>query len=119
VEALNVAPWDDWGYNRRMIRGSVATWSNHASGTALDLNATVHALGVRNTFSERDYALIRARLRGRYAQTIAWGAEWRSRADEMHYEIAVGESDVAALVHHLRRTARGRRLLAANPSDAA
>ncbi len=119
VEALNVSPWDDWGYARRLIRGSSATWSNHASGTAVDLNATVHPLGVRNTFSERHYAAIRARLRGRYAETIAWGAEWRSRPDEMHYEIAAGESDVAALGDHLRRTARGRRLLAANPSDAA
>jgi hypothetical protein len=119
VEPLNVAPFDDWGYARRLIRGSSSTWSNHASGTAIDLNATVHPLGVRDTFSEAHYALIRTRLRGRYAQTIAWGAEWRSRADEMHYEIATSRADVSALVDYLRRTARGRRLLGANPTSAA
>jgi hypothetical protein len=118
VEPLSVAPWDDWGYARRLIRGSSTTWSNHASGTAIDLNATVHPLGVRNTFSEAHYALIRTRLRGRYAETIAWGAEWRSRADEMHFEIADGFSSVSALVNHLRRTGRGRRLIDANSQNA-
>jgi hypothetical protein len=35
-----------WGYAERTIRGSATTLSNHASGTAIDLNAPKHPLGV-------------------------------------------------------------------------
>ena len=36
---------DDWGYAERPIRGNTTTLSNHASGTAIDLNATRWPLG--------------------------------------------------------------------------
>ena len=39
IEPLDVGSLDDWGYAFRMVRGTTDKLSNHASGTALDLNA--------------------------------------------------------------------------------
>src|SRR6476661_3053218 len=44
IDTTNGTVPDDWGYAERPIRGGVAT-SNHASGTAIDLNATRWPLG--------------------------------------------------------------------------
>ena len=41
---------DDWGYAYRAIRGATSI-SNHASATAVDLNATRHPLGQVGTFT--------------------------------------------------------------------
>ncbi len=119
VESLIPPPFDDWGYARRLIRGSETTWSNHASGTAVDLNASAHPLGVRNTFSDAQMSRIRARLRGRYVGTIAWGADWRVRADEMHYEVVCPSTRATQVADSLRATARGRRLADANRKEPA
>lgn len=82
---------DDWGYAERPIRGG---WqlSNHASGTAIDLNATQHPLGVSvdDTFSDAEIDRIREIVevtRG----VVRWGGEW-SRPDGMHFEIAPGQT---------------------------
>lgn len=77
---------DDWGYAERTIRGDSTTLSNHASGTALDLNATRHPLGQRGTFTKAQTAAIRAELL-RYGGAIRWGGDYANRADEMHFEI--------------------------------
>lgn len=42
---------DDWGWNVRPIRGQVNGYSNHASATAIDADATEHPRGVRGTWS--------------------------------------------------------------------
>lgn len=46
---------DDWGYANRPIRGAPST-SNHASATAVDINATRHPLGAAGTFTRRRWA---------------------------------------------------------------
>jgi hypothetical protein len=74
-----------WGWSYRRISGS-AKWSNHASGTAIDLNAPKHPAGKTNTFTntqEAQIALILKAARG----VIRWGRLFR---DEMHFEIAPG-----------------------------
>jgi hypothetical protein len=76
---------DDWGYAERPIVGGTEL-SNHASGTALDLNATQHPLGVRGTLTDDQAARIRRRLR-LYEGCVGWGGDYVNRADEMHYEI--------------------------------
>lgn len=77
---------DDWGYAERPIRGSSTLLSNHASGTAIDLNAPRHSLGKRNTFSDKQERAIRKQLE-LYDGAIRWGGDYARRADEMHFEV--------------------------------
>lgn len=91
VEDIEAGQLDDWGYAERPIRGGVEL-SNHASGTAIDLNSTKHPLGARDTFTKAQAAKIRAKLKD-YNGCIRWGGDYTNRADEMHFEIV---RDVAA-----------------------
>jgi hypothetical protein len=79
---------DDYGWSYRKIRGSTTTYSNHASGTAIDLNATRHPLGTTaaKSFSTKQIAAIHARLK-RYSGVIRWGGDYTGRKDPMHFEI--------------------------------
>ena len=117
VERLDVGVWDEWGYAYRPIRGG-GSYSNHASGTAMDLNATRHPLGVATskTFTPTQVKLIRARLRF-YGGRIDWGGDWTSRPDAMHFELAPGTTlaGVEKRARDLLDTGRGRRVLDANP----
>ena len=118
IERLDPAPWDDWGHAVRPVRGQTTGYSNHASGTAIDLNATKHPLGVRNTHTKDQQSRIRARLEGRYAGVIRWGGDYVNRADEMHFEINSGQARVLALAHALRNSRRGQRVGLANGGTA-
>lgn len=86
VEDIEAGQLDDWGYAERNIRGSDITLSNHASGTAMDLNASKHPLGVRGTFQPAQAEKIRAELK-KYEGCIRWGGDYQNRPDEMHFEI--------------------------------
>lgn len=101
VEDIEAGQLDDWGFAIRPIRGQGVEYdahgnainlSNHASGTAEDLNATKHPLAKRGTFSVANAAKIRAKLK-EYDGCIRWGGDYQHRADEMHFEIV---RDVAA-----------------------
>lgn len=115
IEPLNVPPWDDWAHAVRPIRGGGSVMSNHASGTAVDLNAQLHPMGSRNTFAARDTSRIRARLRGVYGGAIRWGGDWATRPDEMHFELDSQKSLVLEVADRLRNSPRGRRVLDGNP----
>lgn len=116
VERLNIwaDPWDEWGWAPRAIRGST-TVSNHASGTAEDLNATRHPLGASGTFTRRQARRIRYLLRVRYLGAIRWGGDYQGRPDEMHFEIVKGLRACERRAKVLALTKRGRRILQANP----
>lgn len=85
------------GYNKRKIAGSTK-WSNHASGTAVDLNWRKHPVGGAHTgFSSskvQAIGLIVKAARG----VIRWGGP--AFNDPMHFEIAPGVTK--AQVHKLR-----------------
>lgn len=85
IEPIDVGPVDDWGYASRNIVGG-SELSNHASGTAIDLNATKHPLAAVGTFSPAQAAAIRGQL-GVYGGCIRWGGDYTGRKDEMHFEI--------------------------------
>lgn len=92
VEAIAEAygqPQNDWGWASRPIRGGVAT-SNHASGTAWDLNSDKHPLGKVGTFGRNQLAALR-RLLNDFGGVIRWGGDYSGRKDEMHFEINVPE----------------------------
>lgn len=83
-----------WGYAERTIIGSTQL-SNHASGTAIDLNAPQHPLGAVGTFTTPQVGAIRQILT-ECGGVIRWGGDYVSRKDEMHFEINAGPDAVAA-----------------------
>lgn len=114
VERIQGDVWDDWGYAVRPIRGVGTTISNHASGTALDINAQAHPLGRRNTLTNHQEWAVIDRLRRRYAGLVRWGGQYEHRADEMHYEIVGDGTAIRALARVLHDTDRGRRIRSRN-----
>jgi hypothetical protein len=112
VEGLKEPLLDDWGHAYRPVRG-YASWSNHASGTAMDLNATDHPLGHSGTFSKQEEAKIR-RILQRYQGCIRWGGDYRTRADEMHFEINASLSRCEQVAKELVGSERGELILDAN-----
>ena len=102
VEPINQGPLDDWGYAYRAVRGSSAL-SNHASATAVDLNATKHPFrtSASQNMTPGQIAACR-KLVADFAPVI----RWIEGSDPMHWEInymsrggTVG--NVAALAHRL------------------
>lgn len=126
IEKINEGIWDDWGWAPRPIRGSSVV-SNHASGTAIDLNATEHPLGVVGTLrfwvtrkSKKFIAenRINKRLKKFYAGVIRGGYSYAKRKDDMHFEIvdSYGAGKATTnLARKLQKTARGKRIMKANP----
>jgi D-alanyl-D-alanine carboxypeptidase-like protein len=89
-----------WGYAYRHIESS-ASLSNHASGTAIDLNAARHPTGARGTFSAAKVAAIRTILH--FCQgVVRWGGDYTGRKDEMHFEIVEGAAEVARVAKKIR-----------------
>lgn len=87
-----------WGWAYRDVRGGTSL-SNHASGTAVDVNAPAHPLGT-HTFSLSARKAIRGIVSS--VGVVRWGGEW-ARPDEMHFEIAGDAGDVAAAANQLRK----------------
>lgn len=94
VENIEGRVMDDWGYANRSVRGSTAT-SNHASATAIDLNAPQHPLAVKGSFSAAQVAAIHAIL-AETGGVVRWGGDYSGRVDEMHFEINASLSAVNA-----------------------
>jgi len=127
IEPIDGGIWDEWGYAYRPVRDG-SDLSNHASGTAIDINATRHVLGRDDTL------LFKVRHRGKlvvartriatklavtYRRTIRAGAFYTGRKDEMHYEINASLSMCEVQARRLMRGRRGQLILAANPGQEA
>ena len=82
-----------WGWAYRRIRNG-SQYSNHASGTAIDVNAPEHPLGVAGTFSAAQVRKIRAILAA-CDGVVRWGGNYSGRKDEMHFEINKRPGDPA------------------------
>lgn len=115
IEKVNVGTWDEWGWAYRPVRGSTTGFSNHASGTAVDINATKHPLGRRGTFTEKQIKKIRRKLRFTFRGVIRWGGDYQNRPDEMHFEADKGVRDFVRVARILRLTPVGRAVLKSNP----
>jgi len=96
VEDIEQGILDDWGYAERPIRGGTEL-SNHASGTAIDLNATSHPLATDPpaNFSKAEIDAIHA-IVGRTQGCVRWGGDYSGRKDGMHFEIVRDEAACAA-----------------------
>ena len=91
------AAWEDAGllkkiltyagaYNPRFIRGSTKTLSNHAFGSAFDINATWNWLGTRPALVG-EKGCIRELVPIAHEHGFYWGGHF-SRRDGMHFEVA-------------------------------
>jgi len=119
IEDVEGGILDDWGYAYRPVRGYSTTLSNHASGTAMDLNATQHVLGREDTFTPKEERRIVRRVDGFFDGTIRWGGQYRGRKDEMHFEIDAPLPACEQVARRLLDSPRGKRILAANPGQRA
>jgi hypothetical protein len=98
IEPIDEGTFDDWGYAFRMVRGTTDKLSCHSSGTAIDLNATKHPLGKHGTFPAEKVPMIRA-LAKKYG--LKWGGDFKSRPDDMHFEVEVKPGKAQALIKTL------------------
>ena len=89
-----------WGYFYKNIEGS-GELSNHASGTALDLNAPAHPMGKANTFSAAKRKAIR-KILDFCEGVVRWGGDYKGRKDDMHFEIDAGPAEVARIAKKIR-----------------
>lgn len=105
VEPLHVG-WC-WGYAYRDIRGATGL-SNHASGTAIDLNAPAHPLGTNPTanYTPAKIAAIH-RIIADTQGALRWGGDYGdpahggvkgSRPDGMHIEVIKNEATCARVL---------------------
>lgn len=94
---------DDWGYNYRPTTGAT-TLSNHASGTAIDYNATRHPYGVpaSRNFSEAQINTIHRIINVECEGLVQWGGDYRNTPDAMHFDIKGTKAQIAALARKIR-----------------
>jgi len=97
-EVEPLVPGTCWGYAERQIRGGTEL-SNHASGTAIDLNAPQHPLSTEpsSNFSAAQIQAIR-RIIADAKGALRWGGDYTGRKDGMHIEIDAPEAEVAAVL---------------------
>jgi hypothetical protein len=98
IEPIDEGTYDDWGYAFRMVRGSTDRLSCHSSGSAVDLNATKHPLGKAGTFPAEKIPMLRA-LAKKYG--LKWGGDFKSRPDDMHFEVEISPAKAKALIESL------------------
>ena len=99
VEPIDEGVFDDWAYHYKGIEGNDSDLSNHSSGTAIDLNATKHPLGKKNTFTKPQQVKI-LELCEKYG--IRWGGTYKSRPDDMHFEIVETPNEVKQRIKDMK-----------------
>lgn len=101
AEVEKLDPGECYGYAYRKIRGSSSSVSNHASGTAIDLNSSKHWLGDVGTFSAAKRKAI-AKILDDCEGCIRWGGNYHGRKDEMHFEVNVGATRLRKLAKKIK-----------------
>jgi hypothetical protein len=87
IESVTEEGWDG-GHAHRKIDGSVL-WSNHASGTAIDWNASQHPRGGTQFqgWTRDQVNSIRELLATPEGKCFKWGADFQRTKDSMHFEL--------------------------------
>ncbi len=81
-----ILSWDG-SFSARFVRGSTSILSNHAYGTAFDINAAWNSLGARPALVGQRGS-VRELVPIANAHGFFWGGHFRDRADGMHFEVA-------------------------------
>ncbi|CAM3275701.1 D-alanyl-D-alanine carboxypeptidase-like protein [Williamsia muralis] len=88
IESLNEGGFDEWSWAEPELVGpTYASYSNHGSATAVDVNAQKHPQGERGTFSDAQTSAIRAKV-AQAGGRLVWGGDWADLPDETHFELA-------------------------------
>jgi hypothetical protein len=101
AEAQLIAMWAAWeqaelieriltyegSYNPRFIRGSRSTLSNHAFGSAFDINMRWNRLGAVPALEGLEGS-VRELVPIANAHGFYWGGHFKTRPDGMHFEVA-------------------------------
>jgi|GEM_PF-3470066 len=98
---------DEWGWNVRPIRGQTTGYSNHASATAIDVNAMQHPRGKRGTWTAAQKSTVHAYLTGTLDGVVRWGEDYPANLsiiDPMHFEINASAAAVAKVAAKLKGT---------------
>ncbi len=101
VQPIDVGIWDDWAYNFAKIPNQTDL-SNHASGTAIDINASCHLwkTAPEKSFTAMQIAAIRALVK-KYG--IQWGGDYKyGFKDPMHFEMVQTATQVAARIKTMK-----------------
>lgn len=116
IEPIDTGILDDWGWAVRPVRGQTAGYSNHASGTAIDINATRHPRGIATakTLSAAEIARIRTQLEA-YEGVLRWGGDYTKVPDGMHVELVKPLGDAERVARKLWQSKHGAPIIAANP----
>lgn len=85
-----------WGWTYKQNVNNPSQLSCHASATAIDWNAPDHPNGSSGTFSDAQRGVIYAIL-----DEVQGAVSWLEGYDEMHFEICVNASDLAAIAANL------------------
>jgi hypothetical protein len=102
IKDIDAGILDDWGYAERDVRGGTDL-SNHASGTAIDVNATKWPLGVEPTSYLTIDQINRLRQQLKfYEGAIRWGGDYVGRKDPMHLEIDADAATVTRIANKIR-----------------
>jgi D-alanyl-D-alanine carboxypeptidase-like protein/putative peptidoglycan binding protein len=81
-----IVTWDG-SFVARFIRGSTTVLSNHAFGSAFDINAALNPLGVEPAFPGKP-GCVHDLVRIAHDHGFYWGGHFASRRDGMHFEVA-------------------------------
>jgi hypothetical protein len=89
VQRLN-STYGCWGYSYRENVNSPGEWSNHASGTAIDINATLHGNDVPTSESWTDAQVAEIhKILDELNGVVRWGGDYQNTVDSMHFEVVV------------------------------
>ncbi len=95
-----------WGFSYRANANNPNQLSNHASGTAVDVNAPQHPNGVptRNTFTAAEVEEIH-KILAEVDHVVRWGGDYTGTPDAMHFEINASKDRVAEVARKIRQGA--------------
>lgn len=92
-----------WGFSYRADRNQSSDLSNHASGTAIDLNAPKHPNGVATsrTFTDAQIATVH-RILAECHGALRWGGDYTHTVDAMHVEVNVSPAQLKKVVELMK-----------------
>lgn len=100
VAGPDYSPTQAWGFARSGPIGNSGIYSNHESGSAIDLNATHYPWG-SDRMGSNDESKCRSIVRA-LGGAVRWGGDYHSKLDQMHWEINCSRAEAQAQIKRMR-----------------